>query len=341
MQVLRALLPVLSLGFVLLAGCADDPPSSDGPDAGSTGGGLHGGHNAAQHLLAPNHTLGDWWTWTSPQIDGPYTSVLAADESLDWLMATNHPDIAWFDARFDIASLGQVRKSDLAGSQGSTRVEFFQFPLIANKTWTTTWDGEPMTVLVTGVSDGVASLEAKRADGTLYAKYTYVDRHGYFGKIDYYDPNGTDVGFASEVTSSGNGFTGDLVRWDYETALESTGPIAGEALSQNLPVPLTATDVYVDLFVQCASGTFMAGVAPLPIVPSIAGVEDRGAGTDNPACPMSMAFSGSAGAPQQTVPESTEEQWGFSAAGDPAAVGTYTFNIYIRTQSVYQVAAAV
>lgn len=340
MQGLRALLPALSLGLVLLAGCADDPPATDGSDSGSMDGGLHGEHDAALHLLAPNHTLGDWWTWTSPQIDGPYSSVLAADDGTDWFMATSHPDIAWFDARFDIASLGQVRKTDLAGSQGSTRVEFFQFPLAADKTWTTTWDGEPMTILVTDVSDGVANLEAKRADGTLYAKYTYLDRHGYFGKIDYYDPNGTDVGFASEVTSSGNGYAGDLVRWDYETAFESTGPIAGESFAQNLPVPLTATDVYVDLFVQCASGAFVAGVAPLPVVTTFAGVDDRGAGTDDGACPLAMAFSGSAGAPRQTVPDSTEEQWGFSAAGDPAAVGAYTFNIYIRTQTVYQVGAA-
>jgi hypothetical protein len=320
----------------LLAGCSDDPAASSGAPASSS---PHGGHDASTHLLAPAWTLGDWWTWTSPQIDGPYTSVLAEDQGTDWLMASDHPDIAWFDARFDIASLGAVRKSDLAGSQGSTRVEFFQFPLNEGRAWTTTWDGLTMAIKVLGVADGVASLEATRPDGTLYARYTYRDSHGYFGDIAYYDATGTAVGFESKVTNSGASFARDLVRWTYSTVLEMSGPIAGASFAQNLPVPLTVTDVYADLFVDCGSGTFVAGVAPLPVVTAIAGLEDRGTGTTDGACPLQMAYSGSAGEPRQTVPGSTEEQWGFSGFGDPSATGTFTFNIYLRTLETYALGA--
>ncbi len=340
MQGMPALLPALSLGVVLLAGCADDAPSPDAEHGTMGTMGLHGGQDAALHLLAPNWTLGDWWAWTSPQIEGTYTSALAADQGSDWFMATDHPEIAWFDARFDIASLGQVRKSDLAGSQGNTRVEFFRFPLMANATWTTTWDAAPITVLVTGIDKGVASLEATRADGTLYATYTYKDSHGYFGQIEYYDANGTAVGYEAQVTGSGKGFQGDLVRWEHQAVLEASGDIAGASYAQTMSVPLSATDVYADLFVACASGAFVAGVAPLPIVTTLAGVDGRGVGTTSGACPLSIAFSGSVGAPRQTVPESTEEQWGFSAAGAPGAVGAFAFNLYIRTQTLYQVGAA-
>jgi hypothetical protein len=327
---------LLVAAAVLLAGCSDAPPASD---AGTGSPGPHMGHDGGTHLLAPEWTLGDWWTWTSPQIDGPYTSVVAGDEGGDWLMATDHDSIAWFDARFDIASLGQVRKTDLAGSQGSTRVEFFQFPLTQGRSWTTTWDGLTMAIKVLSVADGVASLEAKRPDGTLYALYTYRDNHGYFGQMTYYDAAGSEVGFEAQVAGSGSGFNRELVRWTYTTELEMSGPIAGAGFGQNLPVPLTVTDVYVDLVVDCGSGSFVAGVAPLPIVTAIAGFEDRGAGTTDGACPLQMAYSGSAGEPRPTVPGSTEEQWGFSGFGDPSATGTFTFNIYLRTREAYALGA--
>lgn len=322
----------------LLAGCSGDAPA-DGP-SGSDALPSHGAHNAGTHLLAPNWTLGDYWTWSSPQIEEPYTSVLVAESATDWTMGTDNQEIAFFDARFDIASLGAVRKSDLAGSQGSTRVQFFQFPMMAGNTWSTTWDELPLTMEVVDVQGGIAKIEAKRADGTFYAKYTYDDNKGYFGQIDYYNDDGTEIGFSSRITGSGKGFSGDLVRWTYTTALEMGGPIAGTAFGQNLPVPLTITDVYAELFVDCTAGAFVAGVAPMPVVTAIAGLEDRGTGTTDGACPLQMAFSDSVGEPRATVPGSTEEQWGFSGFADATAQGTYRFNIFLRTLETYQIASA-
>lgn len=339
MQRIPGLALLMLLATASLAGCADDPAAT-GATAGSNaaGNGVHGSHDAAMHLLAPNWTLGDWWTWSSPQIEGPYTSVLAEDLGAEWRMATDHPEIAWFNARFDIASLGEVRKSDLAGSQGATRVQFFQFPLTADKTWATTWDDQPITVLVTDVQDGVANLEARRADGTLYAAYTYEDANGYFGQITYYGADGTTVGFESEVTDNGNAFARDLVRWDFDVVFEQSGPIAGPGFAQNFPVPLTATDVYADLVVNCTAGTFTAGVAPMPVVTAFAGLDDRGAGTNDGACPLQTAFSGSAGEPRPDPTSGPEEQWGFSVLVGPMSAGSFTFNIYVRTLETFQVA---
>jgi hypothetical protein len=327
---MRASLAAVALAL-LVSGCTGGSPApgtTPGPDDEA---------GAAATIGAPEWSLGDWWTWSSPQIDGPYTSVVAADHGSDWLMATDHPDIAWFDARSDIASLGAVRKSDLAGSQGSTRVEFFRFPMTADLAWTTTWDGVPMDIRVLAVQNGVATLDATRADGSLYATYTYRASHGYFGHIQYYDETGTTIGFESEVTGAGADFSGQLVRWSYDVALEMAGPIAGAAFAETLPVPLTVTDVYADLFVDCTSGLFIAGVAPLPVVTAAAGLDDRGYGTTDGVCPMQIGFSGSVGAPRETVPGSTEEQWGFSGFGDPAASGVYTFNVFVRTLETVQV----
>lgn len=336
MQPIRGLALLVLLSTAALAGCTDAPPTADStPDAGPGGNGLHGSHDAALHFLAPNWTVGDWWTWSSPQIEGAYTSVLAADEGQDWLMATDHPDIAWFNARFDIASLGAVRKSDLAGSQGSTRVEFFQFPMTAEKTWTTTWDDEPITIQVLAVASSVAQLEARRADGTLYAKYTYDDRLGYFGQIAYYDPTGVDVGYEARITGSGANFAGDLVRWDYETVVEAAGDLAsvpGAGVTV-YTVPATATDVYADIELHCSAGFAGAGTAPVPFVGSLVGTDDRGAGEPGAPCPLDVSFHGVAG---ETA--GTDEQWGQDLAGGPGTTGTYALGIYIRTMTTFKVA---
>lgn len=325
--------------MLLLAGCAGgDGAPADGKADPVTG--AHGGHDPATHITAPNATLGDYWTWNSPQLGAPYTSVIAADQGADWLMATNDPTLAFFDARFDIASLGQVRKSDLAGSQGSTRVEFFKFPLAKDLNWTMTWDQEPMRVNVLEVKDGVASIEARRADATLYAAYTYKASHGYFGKIQYFDANGTAVQFEATVTANGKGYTGDLVRWTFEAVHEFAGPLAQTNFAQNFPVPLDVTDVYADFFLSCASGTFSGGVAPLPVVGSLAGLDDRGYGSEGGPCPQGVGFSGSVGEPREAAPGAGPEQWGFSAFADPSAQGYLVFNIFLRTQELFKVAMA-
>lgn len=322
-----------------LAGCADGGGNeTDDPGAERAGG--HGMHNAATHIVAPNATLGDHWTWTSPQLGAPYTSVIAADQGADWLMATNDPTLAFFDARFDIASLGAVRKSDLAGSQGSTRVEFFKFPLTKDLNWTTTWDQQPLRMQVLDVKDGVAQIEARRDDDTLYAAYTYKASHGYFGQIAYYDANGTTVQFEATVTAAGKGFTGDLVRWTFTTPFAFDGPLTQTNFAQNFPVPLDATDVYIDFVLACTTGSFSGGVAPLPVVGSLAGLDNRGYGAEGGPCPQTDAFSGSIGSPRELAPGAGPEQWGFSAFADPTSQGHLVLNIFVRTLETFQVASA-
>ena len=64
-------------------------------------------------------------------------------------MDTAAPDRAFQDAREDVSRLGPQRKSDLAGSQGDDRVQFFQWPLVDGKSWSTRWDHQPVTITAT------------------------------------------------------------------------------------------------------------------------------------------------------------------------------------------------
>ena len=87
-----------------LAGCADkgSHEASHDDEGGASGMGAHGQHDAATHILAPTWEVGQWWTFSSDQATAPFTHVVSADKGDDWLLDTDSPDIAFFDARFDI-----------------------------------------------------------------------------------------------------------------------------------------------------------------------------------------------------------------------------------------------
>src|SRR5687767_6415364 len=104
-------LAAAALAALLLAGCSDvEEPADPGPVGGAD---AHGGHAAGAHLLAPDWKVGDYWTLTSPQ-GGTFTHAVSGEAGGDWVVDTDHPDTAFFDALFDISFLGKVRKSDLA-----------------------------------------------------------------------------------------------------------------------------------------------------------------------------------------------------------------------------------
>lgn len=314
-----------------LAGCA----GSDGGDqvmpgaqAAGPGHGQHAGLDPSTHLVAPEHQLGDWWRWDSPQIQEPYASVLAADNGADWVVATDNPEIAFFDARFDVASQGPARKSDMAGSQGSERVAFFAFPLTAGKTWSSVWDGEPMSMKALQVEGGVADIEARRADGTLYAAYTYDSALGYFGQIAYYDPTGATVGFEAQVTDAGDNFTGDLLRWTLEVEYETHGPITPGVVGFDVDTGIT--DVWVDFRVDCSAGAVSINVGALTGIQ-----QERGYSVNGP-CPAAVSETFTVPPPAQD-----DEAWGASIAVAPQATqGTLDVTVLSRTATTFKVGQA-
>lgn len=314
---MRALLALLLLLGTGLAGCSDGGSPGDGGPA--TGDGGAGTGPAVAEIAAPEWQVGDFWTLESPQQEsGPFTHVVSGDAGDDWVVDTDSRDTAYFDARFDISFLGKVRKSDLAGSQGSARVEFLRFPLRQDLNWTTTWDGEAMALHAADVRDGRATIQARRADGTLYADYTYDSRAGYFSRFAFYAPDGTTVGFEWALRTSGSGHSGPLVRWTLDELFASAGPLpTGE--SSTFQVAPGYTDIWVDGLVECSAGALFFAIGP-PQGPA----EERGYSAYG-ACPYTQTSQYSVPAP------AAAEQWGAVLTSAPSSAGTFHVGIFGRT----------
>jgi hypothetical protein len=324
---MRALAPA-PLSLLLLAGCSGDPASEAGPTP-SPGAGPHGAHDDGTHLLLPEWQVGDHWTLSSPQ-GGVFTHAVSGESGDDWVMDTDNPDTAFFDAQGDISFLGKVRKSDLAGSQGTTRVEFLRFPLQSGMSWSTTWDGAPTMIHVGEVADGEADLMAMRADGTTYAEYTYSDKAGYFSRFAFYDPAGTAIGFEWSLQASGASFGGQLVRWTLDELFTASGTIPSTGAAQTtFAVEPGYTDLWVAATIDCTAGALVVAFGP-PDGPA----HNRGYSA-NGQCPLVAHDAYSVSAPPQS------EQWGYVMTAPPTVTtGTIDLHLYGRTLSQFAVGQA-
>ncbi len=239
-----------------LAGCLGQ--ESQGNPAGEAGQPTDDPTLATDSLQAPTWSIGDHWTYTS-QGFGETTWVVTGDQGGDWIVDTTNLETAFVHAREDISFLGERRKGDLAGSQGDTRVTYFDWPLEENKTWTTTWDGVQREITVDRVDDGVAELTA-RQEGRVAVEYTYDSRAGHFQGFTFFDENGTET-IDAELTASGSGFQGTAVRWDLTTALDLEGTFGVQPVSEggSFEVPEGATDLWLGLTIRCPSGAYEFG----------------------------------------------------------------------------------
>lgn len=220
-------LPVLLLLATALAGCSDEAGAPDAHE-GHDGMGMDPGIAPAE---APAWKLGDHWTYQD-NLGSTYSLVVAEDEGGDWVLLSNDKQVARFDARFDISFVGKVRKADLAGAQGSTRIQFFDFPLHHGKSWSTDWDGQNRHVVAEAMPDGTYHIIAHVAGnevGDQYASYHYDPAVGFFGALTFYDGNGT-VAYEAELTDHGEDFRGTLYRFGEARELASVTS-AGPGLS--------------------------------------------------------------------------------------------------------------
>lgn len=316
-----------ALAAFLLAGCggAASDPSGEGPGAGPAG---TAGDSAGIPL--PSWAVGDAWTYT---LNGaPTTYVITSQTASDWVIETDSPERAFSDLRDDVSRLGPQRKSDLAGSQGSARVEFFQWPLQAGKNWTSTWDHAPVAIRVLSVRDGVAELEARLANATAsdppVYRYTYDAADRWFSRLVHYNPDGSEL-VNLQLTSATHNWTGTLARWELDPVIFVEGAL-GQPVAMNYDVPLTATDVWVDAAVHCTSGVAQVGTSPFPFAGGLTGQDDRGGGAAGEPCPSDEAFTGSAGAPRPMPQGGPAETWGYAVAGSDSA-GTYRLEVVVRT----------
>lgn len=193
-----ALLVVVAL---LFSGCTDAPAGGDPLTESDVQNG---------EILAPEWEIGDHWTYDSP--NGTATIIVTGTQGGDWILETNDPELALIHSMADLSWLGTIRKSDLAGSQGSQRVKFFDFPLEDGKEWTTAWDGENVKIIASLEGEGRYRMEAEMG-GEPYADYVYDAQVGYFDEITWIGlMDGQDWGMS--LTDSGQGFSGMIHRYE-------------------------------------------------------------------------------------------------------------------------------
>jgi hypothetical protein len=316
---------LLVLVALALSGCGAKPSAPTASDTPA----ITGGPAMAQGLPPPTWALGDYWTMDSPQ-GGTFSHVVSKDNGDDWILDTDEPNLAFFNARSDISFLGKVRKSDLAGSQGSTRVEFLQFPLAEHMNWTTTWDGQPTLIHVLSVQDGKATMKAMRATSNVaYADYTYDSKVGYFTHFGFYDAAGKAISFEWTLRQSGHGFSGNLLRWTLNEVVNITGAIPTGASSTTFTVPAGLTDLWIQATLDCTAGAVVidVGAATGP-------TNDRGYSI-NAQCPVQDQSGYSISAP------AADENWGAIATGAPGTTtGTIDLHLYERTLVTFTVGQA-
>lgn len=318
----RQVAAVLMVLALATAGCMSADQGTDDEavtTTGSTSGAPGAAQDGVQTLEMPTWQVGDWWTWRSDQL-GEYSYVVTGEQRGDWLVGTDNEDIAFFDARNDVSFLGEVRKSDLAGSQNDTRVQYFQWPLTEGESWSTTWDGVKRSITVTDISDGVASLEAREGE-RLAVTYEYDSSTGWFGEVTFHDANGS-AAFRTTAVASGSNFTGEVVTWDLGEQVSGSGTLQPVATPTGFEfsVPENATDIWLSLDVGCPSGEFSLGFGPDEDPSGSAGW-----GVTE-VCPYEESLEG------PVVEQPAAGDWsGGILATSPAEQGTYSFQLIVRT----------
>jgi hypothetical protein len=291
---LRLLAAALLVALALAgAGCFGKGPSSPEPATGPGGPSPTGEGSAGEGWPLPAWAVGDAWTYSFS--GDMVTYGITSQTASDWVMDTSSDERAFADARDDVSRLGPQRKSDLAGSQGDERVEFFHWPLAENKTWATRWDHQGVTVRVTAVTAAGAALEARLPNGTLAYRYTYDSRAGWFGELHHFAPDGQEL-VALRLEKAEQGWKGPGVRYALVSLYAADGSGTGHQDAKQVQPDAAATDLWLGYRLDC-SGVGGFTVSLQPVDPAgAAGAAGRGH-TLTGQCPPSVDWSGVAPGP--------------------------------------------
>lgn len=302
------------LAAVALAGCSDDGSGDErtDPTLSSTLGAATG----ADARALPTWAVGDYWVYTNGE--GTESDfIVTADQGADWFLDTSSADTAFFNARNDVSRLGPVRKDDLAGSQGTDRVEFFRWPLAGGETWKTRWDGQDVTVKARDAGNGVFAFAASNATGLFYS-YTYDARLRWFGEINRHAADGS-VDFSLKQKSNGHDFAGTIVRWNLAEVASGAGG-AGTTAAMNFEVPAGTTDIWAEYSFTCTGAAGWSFFVQ-PVNPGLAAQQgDMGFG---PCAQVDVV------GPVQEAPQPGTWVYVVSVGGETVQ---YRFTILLRTR---------
>lgn len=193
-----------------LTGCieGDEPLDTGVAEALATEGagepltGDNGTAAAAIDVEAPEWSVGDAWGVQNYGFGDFACTLVVTSASSGYTLSPTCEELAQADAVFDVSYVGAIRGSDLAGAQQGQPVQFFAFPLSDGKTWTTTWDGLPITLTATfapalaapgaGVGPGYTIVGAT-AEGEEYVRYDYSPLLKWWTHIDFAQGYGLKV----------------------------------------------------------------------------------------------------------------------------------------------------
>lgn len=235
----RAGLAVLLALAVVTAGClgggsdsapgtGTDPGADPGGQPGSDPGG-GGTDNGAQGFQPPEWSPGLWWEYNVTRGDetGSVIFAVQAESGDRYTLLANATGHAARDAVVDLAYVGPVRKSDLAGLSGDAPVRFFEWPLHDGRTWTTTWNGRERTHTARRTPVEIPGGElpgvevASTAGGRTLARYGYAPAVGWFTHLELPQRNLT-----YRIADAGFAYRGNLTTAAASTAFEASSPSA-------------------------------------------------------------------------------------------------------------------
>ncbi len=203
-------LVVASLLTMLLAGCAEAPEEAT---QAATAAEIEAGTAAP----LPEWSVGMFWEFehlVDGEPAGIATYVVTDVGTTTYTLDVNDKSSAEYEARYDISYIGPIRKSDLAGSQGGQPVAMFEFPLSADKEWTTTWDGETLNMVSSNMGPMQFHVMGHRAsDGEMLVEYHYNALKSWFEYIVFYNGTTGDESFRMTLNNHGTDFKGQVYRY--------------------------------------------------------------------------------------------------------------------------------
>lgn len=221
---------------------------------------------------------GDYWTFRA-SVNGQETftatHIVTAAVGGDYVVDTDLETLALFNARSDVSYLGPIRMSDLAGSQGTTRVTMFSWPLEDGKKWPVTWDGEALQATARQTGPGEFAIVAARSDGSPAIEYQFSESKRWFTALAFLDGNGT-AGFRLDLAASGTSYQGEYVRYRVGTTHNLVGTVESSGM-RTQEFAAEWTELGLRLSIACAGspqGMIAVGLnsptapeSPLPMTP--------------------------------------------------------------------------
>lgn len=212
----RAPAAALALALaLLLAGCLGGGDDAS-PGATSSASLEAGDVTAADETLAealldptvvPRWNVGDAWSVTSHGFsEESFMLVVTAASGSAYTLASTSEQNAGFDAMFDVSYLGDIRASDLAGSQQGSPVLYYSWPLADGKTWVAAWDGLEVHLTATKSSSGDGGFTiVGKVDDVDYVHYDYVPALKWWSHLDF-----VRDGYGITIASFESGWTGEV-----------------------------------------------------------------------------------------------------------------------------------